>query len=53
MLSKASNFTRHHVHKTGLFNQTAARCFTAPTQECLDHLKKLGIKNTNIVHNPS
>jgi hypothetical protein len=36
-----------------LFGKTGVRCFAAPTQECLDHLKKLGIKNKNIVQNPT
>jgi hypothetical protein len=29
------------------------RFFAAPTQECIDHLKKNGITNKNIVFNPT
>jgi len=31
----------------------AARAFTTPTQECREHLNKLGLWNKNIVHNPT
>lgn len=37
-----------------LYKSQGARVFsTAPTQDLLDHLKKLGITNKNIVHNPT
>jgi hypothetical protein len=36
-----------------LFGFQSARYFGAPTQELLDNLKKIGIRNTNIVHNPT
>jgi len=30
------------------------RAFSAPvTQDCLDHLKKIGINNKNVVYNPT
>ena len=57
MLAKASNLTRYQV---GLLSQVRSvqgyvnsRYFAAPTQELLGNLKSLGIRNTNIVHNPS
>ena len=59
MLSKASNFTRHnasqisHMRSLILSGAQNARFFAAPTQGCLDHLKKLGIRNKNVVHNPT
>ena len=57
MLAKASNLIRYQV---GLLSQVRSvqgyvnsRYFAAPTQELLGNLKSLGIRNTNIVHNPS
>jgi hypothetical protein len=57
MLAKASNLTRYQV---GFLSQArsvqgslSSRYFAAPTQELLGNLKSLGIRNTNVVHNPS
>ena len=36
-----------------LFNGGATRQYGNVTQECKDHLAKLGITNKNIVFNPS
>jgi hypothetical protein len=36
-----------------VFGSNSARFFAAPSQECLNHLKSIGIRNTNIVFNPT
>lgn len=59
MLSKASTFAKLHASsqlnslKSSVFTGASARFFAAPTQELLDNLKNLGIRNKNIVHNPT
>lgn len=51
MLSKASSsYTR--LQSQFLVN-SARRCFGTPTQELLDNLKAVGIRNKNVVHNPT
>eukprot|EP00455_Lapot_gusevi_P038888 TRINITY_DN4357_c1_g1_i8.p2 TRINITY_DN4357_c1_g1~~TRINITY_DN4357_c1_g1_i8.p2 ORF type:complete len:572 (+),score=243.36 TRINITY_DN4357_c1_g1_i8:88-1803(+) len=49
MLSKALNFCARS-RSTASRN---ARFFAAASQECLDHLKRLGIRNKQIVFNPT
>lgn len=53
MLSKACNFTRLQCQLKTTNLVGAARCFGAPTKELQENLKTLGIKNKNIVHNPT
>ena len=36
-----------------MFGKVGARYFAAISQDCKDHLKKLGIKNENVVFNPT
>ncbi len=51
MLSKATHFAKYQVK--GIYGQSGMRFFAAPTQECIDYLKKNGVHNKNIVHNPT
>ncbi len=52
MLSKASSNFNRLQSQFGLLT-AARRCFGAPTQELQDNLKALGIRNNNVVHNPT
>lgn len=51
MLSKAASVTRMQMRQ--VFGVQNARYFGAPTKELLENLKTLGIRNPNIVHNPT
>lgn len=55
MLSKASTFVRQtaQTQLRSMMIAQNARGFSAPTQELVENLKKLGIRNKNIVHNPT
>lgn len=44
---RLANFTRSQLTKT------TTRSFASVPADCMDHLKKLGIKNKNIVYNPT
>jgi hypothetical protein len=50
MLSKAAV---HAKNLSGFYAKSGLRFFAAPTQELIDNLKKKGITNKNIVHNPT
>lgn len=52
MLSKSSQRVQQHLLKS-FQAQTSYRTFAAATPELIDHLKKMGITNKNIVHNPT
>lgn len=52
MLSKTSQRAKLQLLRAFQV-QSSTRSFAAATPDLLDHLKKLGITNKNIVHNPS
>lgn len=52
MLSKAISSQKSVVLANLLYKQQV-RAFAAISQDCQDHLKKLGIQNKNIVFNPT
>jgi len=57
MLTKATNFSRLNTgvlrEAQTILGSKTSRSFGAPTVEVMNHLRSLGIRNTNIVHNPS
>lgn len=55
MLSKASTFVRQtaQTQLKSMMSAQNARLFSTPTQELVENLKKLGIRNPNVVHNPT
>ncbi len=53
MFSIKSSTKSQQRQLMNLFAQVNMRGFATISTECQDHLKKLGIKNPNIVFNPT
>jgi hypothetical protein len=55
LFGKSSFISKNKTMSTlsAMFNASGARRFATITPAATEHLKKLGINNTNIVYNPT